>query len=654
MGTILAFTRSWVALSRCPAILLALLCGVLVAQAQPAFKVASEVDRAKALRADWPDASVIRTKSTLTYSFGKAKGGKALVTANERVQESLVALKHNVKYSDGTGYDEQSSVPHFAVRDEKNKPQIITPYRGSYELDGIFHSDAMVFAYQLEFGTEGKMLNVDYTKHYRDVKYLCTAFFREDTPILERELVFEVPDWLELELLEMNFEGKPIERTTKRNATKNGDIITFTWKNVPAYKRDPMSPQRSKNDPHLVILAKKFKDAGSEKVLFASTDDLYTWYKSLVDDMKNDEAVLSSMVSTLTKGKTTDEDKIEAIFYWVQDNVRYIAFEEGIMGFKPEDCQKVYTNRYGDCKGMANLTKEMLKIAGYDARLTWIGTRDIPYDYSIPSLAVDNHMICTVFLGDKVYFLDATEKYIALDDYAHRIQGRPVLIEDGAGYKLMKVPDLEHTRNLVERKDRLTLEGEALVGTSERIYHGEGKTTIMYALGNVRSDERNEALRNYLRKRDANFVVSNETFSDLEDRGSPLRISHDLVYKNQVTKVGNEVYINVDHDPDLAGLKMENSRQNDIEFDSKVYRRTNVVVALPKGSRIEHLPKPVEVSNEHFRVKLGYEVKGTDVHYSKLIEVPNAYVPLSAKDDWNHTLDRLKEFYKDQLIITTP
>ena len=620
----------------------------------PGFTNKVELERAKTLKAAWPDAEVVRMTSTTEYSFGKGKPGAAPVTAKERVQESLVSLKHGVEYQDGTGYDEQSAVPFFTVRDEKRKPVDVYPYRGSYEMDGIFHSDAKVFSFELDFGTEGRLLHVDYNKEYKDVKYLCTAYFRNDSPILERVLEFQVPDWLELELLEMNFEGKPIERTTERNTAKNGDVIRYTWKDVPAYKRDPLSPQRSKKDPHLVILAKKVKDPKGDKVLFATTDDLYGWYKSLVDGMKNDDTAIRDQVNTLVKGKTTDVEKIEAIFYWVQDNIRYIAFEEGIMGFKPEDCQKVFTDRFGDCKGMANLTKAMLKVAGYDARLTWIGTRDIPYDYSIPSLAVDNHMICSVFLGDKVYFLDATEKYIALDDYAHRIQGRPVMIEDGASYKLMTVPDLEHTRNLVERKDRLKVEGDALVGTSERTFHGEGKTNILYALSGVRSEERGEALRNFLRQGDNNFVVSNETISDVDDRQAELRITHDLVYKNQVTRLDKEMYISVEHDADLAKLKMDKDRQNDIEFSAKVYRRANVVVTLPKGSRVDHMPAPVEVSNEHFKVKMAYEVKGSEVHYSKLVEVPNAYVPLTVKDDWNQTLDRLKEFYKDQLIITTP
>jgi hypothetical protein len=59
---------------------------------------------------------------------------------------------------------------------------------------------------------------------------------------------------------------------------------------------------------------------------------------------------------------------------------------------------------------MANLMTEMLKLAGLEAYMTWIGTRHIPYDYTLPSLAVDNHCISTVILGGKEYYLDGTEK----------------------------------------------------------------------------------------------------------------------------------------------------------------------------------------------------------------------------------------------------
>ncbi|MEI9945443.1 MAG: hypothetical protein WDN26_14655 [Chitinophagaceae bacterium] len=40
----------------------------------------------------------------------------------------------------------------------------------------------------------------------------------------------------------------------------------------------------------------------------------------------------------------------------------------------------------------------------------------------------------------KKYFLDATETNIGFDEYAERIQGRQVLIENGDSYMLERVP----------------------------------------------------------------------------------------------------------------------------------------------------------------------------------------------------------------------
>ena len=49
--------------------------------------------------------------------------------------------------------------------------------------------------------------------------------------------------------------------------------------------------------------------------------------------MQNDASVLKAKAEEITKGVVSDVDKIKMVFYWVQNNIRYIAFENGIMGF---------------------------------------------------------------------------------------------------------------------------------------------------------------------------------------------------------------------------------------------------------------------------------------------------------------------------------
>lgn len=125
---------------------------------------------------------------------------------------------------------------------------------------------------------------------------------------------------------------------------------------------------------------------------------------------------------------------------------------------------------------MANLMTEMLKSAGLEAYMTWIGTRHIPYDYTLPSLAVDNHCISTVVLNGKEYFLDGTEKYIPFGDYAWRIQGKEVLIGKGDKYEVKKVPFQDIDKSKILTQTVFQLKDNVLKGHVKATLTGEQRT----------------------------------------------------------------------------------------------------------------------------------------------------------------------------------
>ncbi|RZK99397.1 MAG: hypothetical protein EOO89_31150, partial [Pedobacter sp.] len=113
---------------------------------------------------------------------------------------------------------------------------------------------------------------------------------------------------------------------------------------------------------------------------------------------------LKSIVDSIITGVTTTKEKTKRIYNWVQDHVKYVAFEDGYGGFIPRDANLVCDRRFGDCKDMANLLVKMLNMAGVSAHHTWIGTRDIPYSYNqIPTTNVDNHMIAVFNDNGNVY-----------------------------------------------------------------------------------------------------------------------------------------------------------------------------------------------------------------------------------------------------------
>jgi hypothetical protein len=578
----------------------------------------------------------------------KPNEGRVKATVSNEVV--LVPLKDFLKYEDAVFYNDEISIENLKAANPDGKEVKVEKLCSSYSEESIFHSDAKLCVIKFPLAEKGKAFTYSFQSNYRDIKYLTSFYFHHHFPAVERTIQFNIPSWMEVDLREFNFANNAIAKAS----VKDGDVtkITFTMKEVQPYKSEPNSPNHAISYPHLICVSKAFTENGQRNVLFENVKDLYGWYSTVCSDIGNKPEELKAKVAELTFNKKTDLEKIESIFYWVQDDIRYIAFENGIMGFKPDAAQNVFKNKYGDCKGKANLLKEMLKLAGYDARLTWIGTSDLPYDYSLPSLAVDNHMICTLNLNGKRYFLDGTEDYIALNDYAQRIQGKQVLIEDGKNYILDKIPQFSAERNKEKREIKISIEGDQLVGSSTIEYNGESKINVQRAFSSLRSDTKSESLVRFVKRGDDNVVVSNVKSSDFSDRQKPLQLNFDFKVANQVTKTGNELYVVMDWTKEFASLEMPDDRRNDYEFNQKYYFTTQTELALPAGYKVDYLPAAFKKSTPDYSFEGTYINKGKSIVYTKTIVVNKPILRKADFTQWNAFIADINKFYNDQVVLT--
>ena len=386
-------------------------------------------------------------------------------------------------------------------------------------------------------------------------------------------------------------------------------------------------------------------------MIFNSTQDLYNWYKSLVDGLENDRTSLKKKVIELTKNAKTDDEKIKNIYYWVQDNIRYIAFEDGIAGFKPDEASNVYNKKYGDCKGMANLTKQMLVEAGFDARLTWIGTKRIAYDYSTPNLSVDNHMICTLFKDGKTIFLDGTEKFNAFGEYADRIQGKQVLIENGKEFILKKVPVNDASFNKQTINYNLVLKGDDLVGTADKTFNGESRSNILYYFNTLKNDKKEEFLSWYLRMGNNNIKVSNIETSDLLDRDVKLDISYNITLKNAVSSFDDIIYVDIDFDKEFAKFDFD-ERKTDYIFSYKKALESITILEIPENYKISQLPKNISIKSDNYELSVDFSQQNNTISYKKLFSIKNAKIEKSDFKQWDEFISKLKNVYNEQIIIT--
>lgn len=609
----------------------------------------ADIDLAKSIRSKYEKSDVAILESTENITFGYNKS-TSNVTVDLSVDELLMNINHRADIFKYEFYDSSSKIENFTIKYRNDKLAYFAVQDEFYKDKDLFYNDARVKHVKIDFPVQGYTYNYHIDKKFEDVKYFTSIYFNDEFPVIKKKIKVTIPKWLNLELKEMNFQGHSIVKTQTTDAKKNTTTIVYEFNDIPALISEENSPGRSYLYPHLLVIAKSHEMNGEKITLFNSTADLYKWYKSLIDQMKDDPEQLKSKVTELTAKTKTDEEKIKNIYYWVQDNIRYIAFEDGIAGFKPDDSQNVFKKRYGDCKGMANLIKQMMIIAGFDARLTWIGTKHIAYDYSIPSLSVDNHMICTVLYKGKQIYLDGTEKNISLEEYAERIQNKETLIENGDTYIIGKIPTVQASQNKETFRAKLVVDGEKLKGTCKRTYLGESRTEFQNIYNSFETDKKAEALERYLSKNDKNNHVTSIKTSDLKSREQALTIDYELESENRLSNFDGEMYLNFEFMNEYKKFTLKD-RKTDYELDYKTLYDSEITIVLPAGYKVEKLPENLIQKEDDYQVEVSFTQKGNELLYRKVFIFNNAILPKNRQEKWNTTHKKLVEFYNSSITL---
>jgi len=609
----------------------------------------TDIELAKSIRGKYEksDIAILETTENISFDFNKST---SYVTVNLSVDELLMNINHRADIFKYEFYDSSSKIENFEIKYRNNK---LTSFRIEdefYKDNDLFYNDARVRHVKIDFPVQGYTYSYHLDKKFEDVKYFTSFYFNDEYPVLKKKVTITIPSWLNVELKEMNFNDFPIVKKQTTDSKKNTTTITYEYNDIPALLDEVKSPGRSYLYPHVLVIAKSAEINGKKITLFNETADLYAWYRSLTKQLNNSSDPFKAKVSELTANAKTDDEKIKNIYYWVQDNIRYIAFEDGIAGFKPDDAQNVYQKRYGDCKGMANLIKQMLILAGFDARLTWIGTRHIAYNYSIPSLSVDNHMICTVMHNGKQLFLDGTEKNISLTEYAERIQNKEVMIENGEEYIISKVPSVAVTQNKETFRARLIMDGIKLKGDCKQTYLGESRTEFQNIYHSFETNRKQEALEGYLAKNDKNNHVTNIKTSDLKSREEVLTIDYALESENRVSIFDDEIYLNFEFMNEYKKFFFKD-RKTDYELDYKTYYDSEITIVLPAGYKIDQLPAPIIDKQDDYQVEISLYLKGNELIYKKLFVFKNAIMRKQQQEIWNTTHKKITDLYNSTLTL---
>ena len=180
---------------------------------------------------------------------------------------------------------------------------------------------------------------------------------------------------------------------------------------------------------------------------FPNWEEVGRWYSSLEHERREPSPEIRAKEEELVKGKTTDMQKVEALYDYVALKFRYISLSFGLGRYQPHSASEVLANQYGDCKDKHTLLASLLEAAGFHASSVLINSsRKI--DPDVPAPSQFDHVITFVPVGDEKVWLDTTTEVAPFRLLAYPLRKKQALViaPDGTA-QLMETPPNPPMRN---------------------------------------------------------------------------------------------------------------------------------------------------------------------------------------------------------------
>jgi hypothetical protein len=488
-----------------------------------------------------------------------------------------------------------------------------------------------------------------YSEEILDPHFLGGFFFASYLPTVEAVTEVHVHKDVVLGYRLFNADSLQFE------ISQSGDYQVFRWKakKLPAIESYDNAPAATYYEPHIWFHIRAFRIKGKSEKFLSDVSDLYKWYYEFIRNSdKADNSALRTFADTLCADAKTPVLKAKKIYEWVQNHIKYVAFEQGLRGFTPEMPENVFEKRYGDCKDMSSLLVALMRLNGLKAHLAWVGTRDLPYRYEdLPTPAVDDHMIVVVFSDDKIFFLDATSPYTPFGMPTAFIQGKEALVAvDEKQYLILPVPVMPAEHNKITDSVHLYIENGIL--TAKGVYGMTGYPRVLFTEHIAENSESQVlSIRRLLQGENKYFDTLHYDFENFETNEKPLFLRYYWQTKNYHKTSNGELFINLYLQQLWKGRFLNTQRRSPVETQYH-FEQTNVVVLhLPPDYFIRDLPEKSEYRHGDFCFETFFTADDTRVIMTIKIRSSFLLLPSEKFDRWNEMTEKINHAYRQSLYL---
>ncbi|WP_339711825.1 DUF3857 domain-containing protein [uncultured Kriegella sp.] len=440
-----------------------------------------------------------------------------------------------------------------------------------------------------------------------------TAFIPKWTPVddylvgVEKSAYrFEYPEGTNVRKLEKNFDGYAISNKS------SGNVLIYEAIDIPVLKKEMISPSFNETQPQLLLALDEFHLEGID----GEASDWKSFGKWRYDRMLANKDVLSSAtvakIEGLLQGITDPVKKAKIVYKYVQDNTRYISVQLGIGGWMPIAAEEVDRVKYGDCKGLTNYTRALLKSQGIESYYTvvWAGDekRNIEKDFASMQ---GNHIILNLPNDGDDIWLECTSQKIPFGFLGDFTDDRDVLVITPEG------GTIKHTSAYLDSDNKKVTQADIIIS-------GQGglSADVNISTQGMQYDKRSSLTMLTDEERDKYYKQYWSNINGLKINKIKLENDKDAIAYAENVRLEAQSYASWVADDMLIQLNPFDAntfvpdryrkRKQDFEVSRGYLDENTYKITLPESYKVDVLPEPKIIDTKFGTYSMQVEKQGSN------------------------------------------
>jgi transglutaminase-like putative cysteine protease len=427
---------------------------------------------------------------------------------------------------------------------------------------------------------------------------------------------------------------------------KNTQIFTLQVDSLPALKQEAYSRPLREKLPLAWFAPTDFVYYGTKGSL-KSWADYGKWEYSLIQDRDQLSDAERQELHQLTDGLKTDREKVEAIYKRLEKSTRYVAVLLGIGGQQPAPAASVSKSGFGDCKGLSNYMRAMLKEIGIPSNYTTISTINRRLQKDFASVGQMNHVILQVPLKNDTLWLECTNPQLPMGYVHEDIAGHDAIEVSQTGGRLVRLPVYADSTNLMHSAININLseQGAANLKVSLSVLNRQYESCIPL----LKADEKDR--QKYLHQI-VHAPQAEIGKVDINESGAKITLDAEIKSQKYANQTGQRLFVPIC--PVHRGYTVPNTnteRIDDIWRDMGYLDTDDITITIPEGYAIEACPKGVSIEQPFASFSFSIKADGNTIHVKNRLLMKSGTFPKSQYPQLADFIRSINSAYNQKVVL---